>query len=270
MIIDSHCHAWRTWPYEPAVAQPEEHASLQRAWRELVSWGVSSALVVAARLTGNSDNNEWLTAQAPAFDGVFAIAADWDSRWLPTYHAPDADARLGAILREMRPRAVAHYLGDADDGWFGEPATDVALALLAEHATPLSLHAPPGWRDAVIGAARRHPGLPIVLHHLAFSGHDDVDDLRALAACDNVYVKASGAYYASAADSARTLAARTRAAVDLFGPLRVLWGSDHPVAQRRGFDPRVHLEAVAAVLDPAEQRAVLGDNARRLFFEEPE
>ena len=29
MIIDSHCHAWKIWPYLPEVPDPENHGSIE-------------------------------------------------------------------------------------------------------------------------------------------------------------------------------------------------------------------------------------------------
>lgn len=257
MIVDAHCHAWPVWPYD--VPAPAGDGRVDGLIAAMDAAGIDIALIVAARLPGAEGDNEWIATQLPGRADRLRLVADLDSFWSPEYHRPYAPARLDDLCARLDPAGVTHYLADTDDGWLDGGEADEVLAALAERALPLSLHARPAWHAAVLRAAARHPRTSFVLHHF---GHVvAAPDLTPLARRPNVSVKASGAYYV---DDAR-LGERVRAAVDAFGPERVLWGSDHPVADRHGIDPSHTLAEVRAVLSPAEQELVLGGAAERVF-----
>ncbi|MPZ96415.1 MAG: amidohydrolase family protein, partial [Propionibacteriales bacterium] len=114
-----------------------------------------------------------------------------------------------------------------------------------------------------------------VLDHAAkppiASGYLDAwsSGLSALAAHDNVSCKISG--LVTEADWTTWTDKDLRPVVDrvleLFGPDRVLWGSDWPVCELAASYPGV-LDATRATiggLSAAEQQAVLGGNARRVY-----
>ena len=50
MIVDSHCHAWRTWPYQPPVPDPEGRGTVEQLLFEMDGAGVDRAAVVCARI----------------------------------------------------------------------------------------------------------------------------------------------------------------------------------------------------------------------------
>jgi predicted TIM-barrel fold metal-dependent hydrolase len=59
VIIDPHCHAWRTWPYEPAVPDPTSRPAVEQLLFEMDQCGVDRAVLVAARIDYNPDNNDY-------------------------------------------------------------------------------------------------------------------------------------------------------------------------------------------------------------------
>jgi Tat protein secretion system quality control protein TatD with DNase activity len=63
MIIDSHCHAWSYWPYQPAVPDPESRGTIQQLLHEMQLNQVDQALVVCAQIDHNPDNNAYIAAQ---------------------------------------------------------------------------------------------------------------------------------------------------------------------------------------------------------------
>jgi predicted TIM-barrel fold metal-dependent hydrolase len=60
MIVDSHCHAWRDWPYEPPVPDPLSRPAVEQLLFEMGQYGVQEAVLVAARIYHNPDNNDYL------------------------------------------------------------------------------------------------------------------------------------------------------------------------------------------------------------------
>ena len=53
MIIDSHCHAWATWPYKPPVPDPESRGRVEQLLHEMDVNGVDQAVIVCAQIDHN-------------------------------------------------------------------------------------------------------------------------------------------------------------------------------------------------------------------------
>jgi predicted TIM-barrel fold metal-dependent hydrolase len=92
----------------------------------------------------------------------------------------------------------------------------------------------PGLLPAVDGIAERHPGLRLVIDHLALAreGKDEaalaeLPQLLALSRHPNVAAKASALpRYSSEAYPYRRLHPNLRRVFDAFGPRRMFWGTD--------------------------------------------
>jgi len=93
---------------------------------------------------------------------------------------------------------------------------------------------PPGLLPAIDRLAERHPGLRLVIDHLALSraakdegAFADLANLLALAKRPNVAVKASALpRYSSEAYPYPRLHPYLRRVFDAFGPRRMFWGTD--------------------------------------------
>jgi L-fuconolactonase len=123
--------------------------------------------------------------------------------------------------------------------------------------------------------ARRHDRQPLVLDHL---GKPDVingtlaewaQQLAPLAALPHVYCKLSGLITEAGWTTWRPdfLLAYLHQALELFGPERVMFGSDWPVCRLAGEYDHVYTltQMAIASLSPSEQAAILGGNAMRLY-----
>src|SRR5215217_1512875 len=64
MIIDSHCHAWPRWPYQPPVPDDESRGRVEQLLNEMDLHGVDQAVVICARIERNPDNNDYIAEQA--------------------------------------------------------------------------------------------------------------------------------------------------------------------------------------------------------------
>jgi L-fuconolactonase len=126
----------------------------------------------------------------------------------------------------------------------------------------------------LLAFAQRHPALPIVIDHMAKPdmARDEFAAWRALmaplAALPQVHCKLSGLVTEIGPGwRLDTLRPYVDAVLDLFGPQRVMWGSDWPVLNLAADYPR-WADATDALLESetAEQRdAVLGGNAIRFY-----
>lgn len=277
-MFDAHCHAWRRWPYDTAVPDPDSRGSIESLLWEMDAAGVERAAVVCARIGGgaggdgfaNEDDNAYVAAFAAAHPDRMTAWVDVDCSWRPEYHAPGAADRLRAETDRAAVSGFTHYLREQDDGWLGSDEAAAFFAVAAERRLIASLALSPVWFGGLRAVALRHPELPILVHHLGLPRSDD--DARAvlgLADLGNVGVKVSGLNY----NSARwwdypypDAGAWFRRVADAFGPHRLFWGSDWP-ASRDQLTYRQSIEVVrehSPFLSPAELDAVLGGNLERL------
>lgn len=241
MILDAHCHAWQHWPYQPAVPDPLVRAGAERLLWEMDQAGVAQAVLIAAAIDHNPDNNRYTAACAQASNGRMLAFPAVDCRWEPTHHTPGADERLRAVARRFLPAGFTHYLHeDGDPSWLLSP--DGLAFFAAANALQLivSLACGPRQMPAVAALAAQFPDTPFLIHHLGRVKVEPFNDegLQALlnaAATPNIHVKLSGFGYALA-DGWNFPCAPTqplvKALYERFGASRLCWGSDYPVSQR--------------------------------------
>ena len=79
MIIDSHCHAWRYWPYLPAVPDPESHGIIEQLLDQMDLCGVDQATITTAAIWRNWDNNDYIAAAVRRWPDRLHQWADIDS-----------------------------------------------------------------------------------------------------------------------------------------------------------------------------------------------
>ena len=119
MIVDSHCHAWRTWPYVPPVPDPTSRPAVEQLLFEMDECGVQEAVLVAARIDHNPDNNEFVAECVRRFPQRLYQFTDVDCMWTSTYHTPGGADRLAEAVQSFTLRGFTHYVDADDDGtWF--------------------------------------------------------------------------------------------------------------------------------------------------------
>ena len=276
-VIDAHTHAfppdwvadrinhcrrdrWFGELYEAPSARMIDAADLLLAMDEA---GVAQAVVCGwpwADPVLCRDHNDYLAAVARASQGRLA--------WLGSV----APAVSGAAAETERCLAlgasgIGELNGDAQGFDIVDPSALAGVAeLLAAASLPLLLHAsePVGHRypgkgtatpDRLVAFLESHPNLSVVLAHwgggLPF--YELMPELGAL--CRNVVYDTAASTYLYGAGVFRTV-------LDIVGPERVLWGSDHPVLHMGKFLRRTRR---LAGLFPEEVEPVMAGNARRVY-----
>lgn len=248
MIADSHCHAWRHWPYDASVPDTDHKGSVESLLYEMDQHGVERAAVVCARIGheigpefANDDDNDYVAAAAQEHPDRLVVVADVDCMWRPEHHQPGAADRLREATDRYALSAFTHYVGPENDGWFGTDDGQEFFAAAASLDLIASLSLSPAWYPDVRLLAERHPGMPILLHHQggltldAPSLDTDLAALLALADLPNVLVKVSGFHYLTTPSwdypYARARETVTRPIAEAFGVHRLVWGSDFPAAR---------------------------------------
>jgi L-fuconolactonase len=271
--VDAHFHCWRLaradygW-LTPALAPIYRDVSIADWAREAEPLGVRGGVLVQAAPT--EAETEFLLAAAAQRAEVLGVVG-WADLLAP--EAAQRIARLAATqpkLKGLRP--MLHDLDDPD--WILHPALGPALAAMAAHGLVLDALVKPLHLPRILALCQRHPNLQLVIDHGAkpdiarAQWEPWASDLAAIARQGSAVCKLSGLLTEAGARPARGAARRwADHLLDLFGPERLLWGSDWPVLElaasyRDWWDDS---QAVLAPLGAAERAAVLGANARRVY-----
>jgi L-fuconolactonase len=278
MIVDSHCHAWRTWPYVPPVPDPTSRPAVKQLLFEMDECGVQEAVLVAARIDHNPDNNEYVAECVRRFPQRLYQFADVDCMWTPTYHTPGAADRLAEAVRSFTLRGFTHYVDADDDGaWFFSDDGRAFLSTAARLNQIVSIHLPVHLQPTLRRLAEQFPQTPFVCHHMAYpvtgQGPDGaaLKEIVASAKRPNIHIKLSGFHYAAPVGWEYPHTPSTyivRALYENYGPERLHWGSDYPVV-RWAMTYRQALEVIrthcADIIPPADMERVLGSSLHELL-----
>jgi L-fucono-1,5-lactonase len=275
VIIDSHHHFWN-----PAlIPQPwmtEEHRVIDRSFEPrdleplLAECGITATVLVQS--AASDVDTDYMFDLVQDAEWVGAVTA-----WCRLDDVGIARRRLLDLRTRPKLRGIRHLIHqEADPHWLLRDEVQPVLGLLEEHGLLLELPAVfPDHLGDVPELARRYPGLTLVVDHLGKPpiGTGDIGAWQALleraAACPNVVAKVSGlnTMVQRSEWDAADLEPVVSAAFAAFGPGRLLFGSDWPVALLNGSYQHVVRETVAAIRSVAgdDADAVLGGNAARLY-----
>ncbi|HEX6972075.1 MAG TPA: amidohydrolase family protein [Limnochordia bacterium] len=274
MRIDAHQHFWRLDRGDYGWLTPE-HGVLYRDYLpddlrpHLQHHRIDRTILVqAAPTVAETEFLLSLADQEPFIGGVVG--------WVDL-EAPDLPAELDRLARHPKFVGVRPMLQDlADDRWIRRPAVRDALALLEERGIRLDLLTFPRHLPYVLEMLAERPGLFAVIDHLSKPDirHRQLEPWRSLireaAAFERVFCKLSG--MVTEADHAHWRPDDLKPYVDhvfeVFGPDRVMFGSDWPVCLLAAeYDQVVDAlrQALGPRLDPDVERRVFGLNAARFY-----
>ena len=269
MIIDAHHHFWRYSPEDYPWIN-ESMSLLRRDFlpadlhAAITDAGVDGVVSVQARQT--LEETRWLLYLAEANDWIRGVVG-----WVPLV-SPDVRGELEAFAGRPKLKAVRHVLQDEpDDGYMLRPEFDRGIAQLKDFGLRYDILIFERHLPQAIKLVDRHPNQIFVLDHLAKpkARTNEIspwrENLRELARRPNVYCKLSG--LATEASHAEWTEARLQpylqAALDAFGPSRLMFGSDWPVCLLAiGYQRWYQLVCTfAGKLAPSEQNRIFGGTA---------
>jgi len=276
-VVDAHHHLWdldvrdQDWITGPALA-PLRRNFLLDDYRHLAEAHGIAASVVVQTVTVPGETPE-LLALAAASDLIAGVVGWTDLT------APGIADRI-AVLTELPggPKLVGlrHQVqSEPDPDWLTRPDVLRGLADVARAGLVYDLVITCGQLAAAAWAAAAVPDLMFVLDHLGkppiASGRTEpwAEDLRGLAALPNTSAKLSG--LVTEADWHRwqvtDLRPYAEAAVDAFGPARLMFGSDWPVCTlAAGYgDVLATARDLTLGLSPAEREAVFAGTATSVY-----
>jgi L-fuconolactonase len=273
MVIDAHHHFWN-YSAEEYGWISEEMKVLRRDFtpadlrKEIAAAGVDGVVSVQARQT--VDETRWLLELAAANDFIRGVVG-----WVPLV-SPDVGRDLERFAASPKLKAVRHVLQDEpDDDYALRDDFDRGVGELKRFNLRYDILVFERHLPQAIKLVDKHPEQVFVLDHVAKprikEGKLDPwrANLKELARRGNVYCKASG--MATEADWKQWTPGQLRpyfdAALDAFGPRRLMFGSDWPVcllATDYGRWVRTVRE-LAGELTNAEQSRLFGGTATEAY-----
>lgn len=269
-MIDSHHHLWKYsdeeygWipPGSPIVrdflvADLEEAASAA---------GVDGTVVVQARQT--LEESDWLLALSDSTEVIRGVVG-----WVPLID-PGVSEPLSRLAAHPKLKGVRHVLQGEPDAYFLNDDFHRGLSLLPDLDLRYDLLLFQRQLPVAIQLVDRQPDLGIIIDHIAKpvirKGQIDAEwkaGMTELAKRENILgVKISG-MVTEVADpeiDEATLRAYFDTTLELFGPDRVMFGTDWPVCLLRIESYQAWADMVkrfVSRLSEDEQLAVLGGNA---------
>ena len=234
-VVDAHLHIWDLERSEYAWLTPDfgpinATFTPEQAQAELEAAGIDSAVLVQAE---DSDRDTDLMLEAAARHPWIAGVVGWVQLDDPA----TAERQLDRRRDEPRFRGVRHLVhDDPREDFLLLPTVRRSLALLADRGLPLDV--PDAWPRhlaATADLAGALPELRIVVDHLGkppFGGADWERwraTLAGVAAHPNTVAKVSGLQVPGRPFTVDAVRPAWEVALQLFGPERLMWGSDWPI-----------------------------------------
>ena len=250
MIIDSHCHAWKYWPYqnnnehepnESGVPNPEIWGNVEQLIYEITRNGVDQATIVSAQIWHNPENNKYISDSVEKYSDKLHQFVDLDSYWSDTYHTSDSDVRLNEFMEKMKIIGFTHYLSHEEDGdWLISPEGRKLFSFAEKNGLIASIACTPRHQENIRKVAEAFPELPILCHHMSLMSSDlkkidQMEDVMRSSEHENIYLKFSGYNYILGENNRWNFPYSDamwvyKEAYENFGP-RMAWGSDFPVVK---------------------------------------
>ena len=269
-MIDSHHHVWRLARGDYDWLTPD--LSIHRDYtlddlRPQLGDITATILVQAAPTDAET---AFLLDVAEQSDGLVAGVVGWTD-----LAAPDAPARIEALAAHPKLVGLRPMLQDhPDPTWILRPDLEPALRTMAQAGLVLDLLILTHQLDQVSKLATAHPDLRMVIDHAAKPPiarklfEPWATRITEAARHQNVWCKLSGLATEAGPDwRPADLQPYVDHLLGIFGPERLLWGSDWPVLDLAGGyrSWRDATDLLLTGLPPAARASILGETARALY-----
>jgi len=272
--IDAHQHFWQISRGDYAWMTEEvadiRHDTLPADLAPLIkAQGIDGTIVVQAADTVSE--TEFLLSLAEATPFIKGVVG-----WVDL----EADTVLETLSRlSQNPwfKGIRPMLQDIEETrWIARPKVIEALEQVTEMGLRLDALITPRHLDVVAEIAQALPDLPIVIDHCAKPEIASTKEpgtvwrngMARLAKCPNVMCKISGLANEAGPDwNVGQLKPTVDHVLQVFGPTRLMWGSDWPVLNLAGHYDGWHTvaEQLLSHLTPDEKIAIFGGTAQHFY-----
>ena len=235
MILDAHHHLWRIgdngheWPTPDlgAIYRDFDAAELNAV---LTGAGVDATVLIQSQ-PADADT-EWMLAVAAEIPQIRGVVGWTDLA------APDAPERIAELARRPKLKGLRPMLqGLPRDDWIIQPDVQPALKAMIDHGLTFDALVFTRHLPFVTEIARAYPDLAIVIDHCAkppVGRRDGIkvwrEKISQAAKRPNIYCKISGLPTELPSGAPMNdLSQIVRHVLQIFGPDRLMWGSDWPV-----------------------------------------
>ena len=275
--LDTHQHFWNLDKVEYPWLLPDFgpiYATFEAPDLEPLLQAANMEKTVIVQAANSYEDTDYMLATAAHFDWVAGVVG-----WVPlldpaeTARKLDEDYGKNPYFKGMR-----HLIHDEPDpDWVVQDVVIESLKLLAARNLTFDVVAVyPNHIKHVPTLSAQVPDLKMVIDHLAKPPTDTAawqtwhEQMVAAAENPNVYAKVSGLNTATADFDNWTyvdIKPSIDAALEIFGPDRLMFGSDWPVAILAGTYQKVHDETAKALagLSDADKTAIWGQTGNQFY-----
>jgi L-fuconolactonase len=232
-VLDPHVHVWqrdRRFPFAPGAKAPDFEATPESLLQLMKANGIQKTVII--QVIYYLYDNSYLAAVLRKYPQYFRGVCRVD----PTDPAaPDHLARISEQqgFQGVRLSPAANASGD----WFTGPLMPPLWKRCEGLKVPMTLLLPISRVPDALKLVEKFPNLTVVIDHMADCPVDHpeaIEKLTALAKYPKVFVKISHTWSLSKEsypwlDSQRLV----RRLYDVFGPQRLMWATDWPIAKER-------------------------------------
>ena len=273
MVIDSHQHFWQVGRFD----YPWMSSDLGVLYRDYVpedlkpileANGIEKTILVQA--SNSVEESWWLLDLAQAHEFIAGVVG-----WVDLT-SPNVTAQLHELTGHPKFKGVRHLVeSEPADDWLIQPAVLLGLRELARYGLSYDLLVHTRHLNYVPQVVESCPELAFVIDHLAKPpvAKNEIDEwsqaLKPVAEYSNVHCKLSGLVTEASWSSWQTEDLRpfVSVALELFGPERLIFGSDYPVCLLAASYDRV-LDAFQEILknlSDADREQIFSKNAARFY-----
>ena len=274
-IIDAHQHFWQlSQPFNYEWLKEPQHEPICRDYlpadlkTHIDKVGVEKTVFVQTQ--HNTAENRWVLGLAEENDFIVGVVG-----WVDLA-SDTCEEQLLQFKDHPKFVGIRHITQDEpDDDFIVRPEVIRGLKVLERHNVPFDLLFYVKHLKHATTLAKELPDLPMVIDHLAKprikdqATDDWIDNLQAAAKFPNLYCKLSGMVTEANWENWQPadLKPYVDAAMEAFGPNRLMYGSDWPVCELAASYEQVHA-ALVEVLGPisdSERDAIFGDTAKKFY-----
>lgn len=263
MIVDAHQHFWEVGRFD----YPWMTSDLGVLYRDYLPSGPQDGVdqIVVVQASNSVAETRWLLSLADEHDYIAGVVG-----WVDL---ASVDDELAGLTKHPRLKGVRHLVeSEPADDWLVQPAVIAALHRLSEYGLTYDLLVHTRHLRHVKTVAEKCPGLRLVIDHLAkppIAKHEFEEwarEFAPLAEYPNMYCKLSGLVTEANWSSwtIEDLRPYVEYAMELFGPERLMFGSDHPVCLLAASYDRV-LESFQEIVSDEYHELIFCENARTFY-----
>jgi L-fuconolactonase len=269
--VDSHQHFWRLdrgdygW-LTPALAPIYRDYLPDELAPQLARSGIASTILVQA--AGTVAETEFMLSLAREHEFIAGVVGwvDFESA-----DAPRTIERLAANPRLVGLRPMIQDIPDPD--WMLDTGLAPAFEAMLDHGLVFDALVLPKHLAALLELTGRYPELAMVLDHGAKPAiaSGDIESWKqgvaALARESSMACKLSGLVTEAGSADASLLAPAVNHLLEVFGPKRMMWGSDWPVCELvcSYDDWRATTDTLLSRLGASEREQILSATARAIY-----